>query len=285
VGPRGIVAAGIASLFGITLTGEGVPGAEYITPLVFMIVLGTVLLNATTARLVARLLGVIQDSSSGILIVGSSKASRVLAHYLQENGRHVIIIDNNESSVRNAENAGLQAFLFNIYTDDLNEKFELLDVGYLIAMTSSGDVNEYALRKYQKEFGEMGAYRLITSEEMTLPIEDRPVRGLFSYTDDYLNLNEVARDYPQIHELEMQSLEALQRCVDRMAIDNKTTPVFVKDPTGEIHIIPKDVSELDLGDNGFSLVYMGKKVEVDFEAEILKEKGEDVPEDQNMLHQ
>ena len=55
VGPRGIVAAGIASLFGLQLTQEGIEGAEYITPLVFMIVLGTVLLNATTARMFAKL--------------------------------------------------------------------------------------------------------------------------------------------------------------------------------------------------------------------------------------
>ncbi|MGB5459043.1 MAG: cation:proton antiporter, partial [Eudoraea sp.] len=40
VGPRGIVAAGIASLFGSKLLQKGEPGAEYITPLVFMIVLG-----------------------------------------------------------------------------------------------------------------------------------------------------------------------------------------------------------------------------------------------------
>jgi NhaP-type Na+/H+ or K+/H+ antiporter len=58
VGPRGIVAAGIASLFGIKLVNKGVEGAEYITPLVFLIVLGTVLLNATTARPFAKLVGV-----------------------------------------------------------------------------------------------------------------------------------------------------------------------------------------------------------------------------------
>ena len=50
VGPRGIVAAGIASLFGLKLMIKDIPQAEYITPLVFMVVLGTVLLNATTAR-------------------------------------------------------------------------------------------------------------------------------------------------------------------------------------------------------------------------------------------
>lgn len=54
VGPRGIVAAGIASLFGSKLMSRGEPGAEYITPLVFMVVLGTVLLNATTASFLPR---------------------------------------------------------------------------------------------------------------------------------------------------------------------------------------------------------------------------------------
>jgi len=72
VGPRGIVAAGIASLFGSKLIINGEPGAEYITPLVFMIVLGTVLLNATTARLFAKAIGVFLTKSEGILIVGAS---------------------------------------------------------------------------------------------------------------------------------------------------------------------------------------------------------------------
>ena len=73
VGPRGIVAAGIASLFGSKLLGKGEPGAEYITPLVFMIVLGTVLLNATTARVFARIVGVFLSKSEGILIIGASQ--------------------------------------------------------------------------------------------------------------------------------------------------------------------------------------------------------------------
>ena len=58
MGQRGIVAEGIASLFGLKLADKGVVGAEYITPLVFMIVLGTVLLNATTARMFAKIAGV-----------------------------------------------------------------------------------------------------------------------------------------------------------------------------------------------------------------------------------
>lgn len=55
VGPRGIVATGIASLFGLKSVNDGIEGAEYITPLVFMIVLGTVFLNATTTRFLREL--------------------------------------------------------------------------------------------------------------------------------------------------------------------------------------------------------------------------------------
>ena len=98
VGPRGIVAAGIASLFGSKLLKEGVEGAEYITPLVFMIVLGTVLLNATTARLFAKLVGVFLTNSNGILIIGASKISRLLGHYLETNGRHGVLRDRNQSN-------------------------------------------------------------------------------------------------------------------------------------------------------------------------------------------
>jgi len=90
VGPRGIVAAGIASLFGLKLTMQGVENANYITPLVFMIVLGTVLLNATTARIVAKLTGVLLKKSEGILIVGASDPSRLIASYLKSNNKRVV---------------------------------------------------------------------------------------------------------------------------------------------------------------------------------------------------
>ncbi|MEO0339778.1 MAG: cation:proton antiporter, partial [Bacteroidota bacterium] len=281
VGPRGIVAAGIASLFGITLTKSGVPGAEYITPLVFMIVLGTVLLNATTARIVAKALGVIQEDSGGILIVGSSKASRIIAKYLQDHGRSVIIVDNNESSIRKAQNMELEALQSNIYTEDLNEKFELLDVGYLIAMTSSTDVNEYALKKYRKEFGERGSYRLISSEELTLPMAERPQDGLFSYTDDFLNLNEVARDDASLHELPLSSVEELKIYFHQLARDKEAVPLFIKNRDGEILIMPKNLDDLALDGQDFLLIYMGHEIEKDPDVEdILK----NIDEDQDLLH-
>src|SRR5690606_34796186 len=134
VGPRGIVAAGIASLFGLKLAENGVTDAEYITPLVFMIVLGTVILNATTARMFAKVVGVFLTKSEGILIIGASKLPRLLAHYLEKNGRHVVLIDSNQDNIAKATELGLEAMNTNIYSDKLLDNIELNDMGFLLAL-------------------------------------------------------------------------------------------------------------------------------------------------------
>ena len=135
VGPRGIVAAGIASLFGTKLVALGEPGAEYITPLVFAVVLVTVLLNATTARLFAKIVGVFLKTSDGLMIVGASKVSRLIGTYLQKNNRHVVLVDSNQLNIDKAKELGLDAINANIYADDLTDNIEFSDVGYLVALT------------------------------------------------------------------------------------------------------------------------------------------------------
>ncbi|MEZ5039840.1 MAG: sodium:proton antiporter [Saprospiraceae bacterium] len=259
VGPRGIVAAGIASLFGIKLTQSGVEGAEYITPLVFMIVLGTVLLNATTARFVAKWLKVIQDTSDGILIIGAARASRIIAKYLHDNGRHVVLVDNNDAHITKAKGLGLEAFNTNIYTNDLSEYMELVDMGYLVAMTASPQVNAYVVKHYRKIFGENGTFRLITQEELKKDKVELPENGLFSYTDDFLNLNEVARDYPQMHEVLVSSVEQLQSLLKKMNREEHAIPIFLKYPNGQLQILSANPLEMPL-DEGTLLVYMGKEL-------------------------
>ncbi|GAB4247905.1 MAG: sodium:proton antiporter [Saprospiraceae bacterium] len=259
IGPRGIVAAGVASLFGFKLQEEGIPGAEYITPLVFLIVLGTVLLNASTARPLAYLLKVTLPASNGILIVGANRAARVIASYLQANDRHVVLVDNNPSNVNKAQQMGLEALQINVFAEDLEQHIELLDIGYLIAMTANHDVNLFVVEKYKDVFGELGTFRLLSPEEMKIDEAYRPSQGIFSYTDDYLNLNEVARDNPEIHELPLVNSEQLDVLLKEFHRDERI-PLFIKHPDGFLDIIPKDPSHLPIDQGGYSLVYMGKSL-------------------------
>lgn len=260
VGPRGIVAAGIASLFGSKLIKQDVLGAEYITPLVFMVVLGTVLLNATTARMFAKVIGVFLKNSDGILIVGASKASRLIANYLQEFGKRVVVIDSNRAFIEQANDEGLEAFEYNVYDDDLTNNIELNDIGYLIALTGSDVVNKYALTSLSETFGEHGAYRLASADE--LKNEDFTERKLFfTPKDDYINLSETVRDYPEIYELSILDQEDFNSKLDKLHNQIESIPLFVKTKDNNIYLL----SEFE--NNGLpiektKLVYVGAKLKV-----------------------
>jgi NhaP-type Na+/H+ or K+/H+ antiporter len=258
VGPRGIVAAGIASLFGSKLLAKGEPGAEYITPLVFMIVLGTVLLNATTARVFAKLVGVFLKKSEGILIIGASRLSRIIGNYLRKNNRHVVLIDNNQTNVDKAKKLGLEAITANIFSDTLTDNIELNDMGYLMALTGNSDINKFAIDKFQKQFGENGAFRLVNTEEVNNP-DVNPKEGLFSHTDDFIKLMDTVRKYPAIHEIDLKDKAHYDSLIDITQQENDIIPVFTKSPNGSIEIIPANSKDFEPKGEGFKLVYLGKR--------------------------
>ncbi|GGI56237.1 cation:proton antiporter [Winogradskyella haliclonae] len=262
VGPRGIVAAGIASLFGSKLIKQGVEGAEYITPLVFMIVLGTVLLNATTARLFAKAVGVFLTKSDGILIVGASKVSRLLAHYLDANNRNVVLIDSNQTNIEKAKEMGLDAISTDIYSNTLSDNIELNDVGYLMALTGSPDINRYAITKFSKQFGENGAFRLVSKDEMR-DENNNPKEGLFSHTDDYESLMNVSKNYPSIQEILLDNKEHYNSIIELTKSDKDIIPIFLKDSNDELIIISSDNNlAKDIGEN-WKLVYLGKPIDIE----------------------
>ena len=264
VGPRGIVAAGIASLFGLTLVFKGIKDAEYITPLVFMIVMGTVLLNATTARLFAKLTGVFLKKSTGILIVGASEVSQLIAKYLKDNNRHVVLIDSNQTNIAKAISLGLEALPADIYSDTLKDNIELNDIGYLMALTGSPDINRIAIEKFKNDFGENGAFRLVTDEEKNDP-NNNPKEGLFSHTDDFALLTHTAQDYPKINEIKIINNDHFKKLIKQTTKDKNMIPLFIKDKKEELTIISSFSVENDKIDNGYSLIYLGKPI-------VLKEK-------------
>ena len=263
VGPRGIVAAGIASLFGSKLIKQGVEGAEYITPLVFMIVLGTVLFNATTARLFAKMVGVFLKSSNAILIVGASKPSRLIAKYLKEKEKRVILIDSNKDFIEEAISSELEAFRIDIYNEDLSDNIELNDVGYLIAMTGSDTVNEYAIDNFSASFGEHGAYKIASSleaKEATLEVR----KEFFTPNDDYINVSEAYRENPTINEVKITSDKEYSKLLELLALEEKSIPLFVETNNG-LYLIP-EFEKLEEEKTGLTLSYLGKNIGDDYKS-------------------
>lgn len=215
VGPKGIVAAAVASLFSLYLMSDKInlpqglrEDVEMVVPLTFMIILGTVTLNGLSAKLVARLLGVVKEERDGVVIVGANEGSISIAKYLEKNNISTTLIDLSKENVRQARAAGLHVVEKNVLAED-EEIFELDDAGYLLALTSSNDVNIFACRKFKSILGESSIYRLITVNEIKFDALSRPKNILFANDLDYIKFIKLVRKYNQVEEMEIDSQEQM----------------------------------------------------------------------------
>ena len=258
VGPRGIVAAGVASLFGIELAKEGIADAEYITPLVFLIVLGTVLLNATLAGLIARQLKVSLPKGSGVLIFGASEGARHLADSLQESGREVTLITTNQAAADVAEENNLTAIRAPIDSEDLDSQVDMTDIGYILALTGNDEDNFYLLNTYRSRQGIRGAYRLVTRKEVHT--QRFKADALFGQQASYLLFNRAARNYGEVAALEIDAPDRVPDLL-RYLREQRAIPLYLRCAEyGDITFITADEGRLSVT-AGDTLYYLGEPIE------------------------
>jgi NhaP-type Na+/H+ or K+/H+ antiporter len=160
IAPRGIVAASVSSLFAARLAGEGFAGAPVLVPLVFLVIVGTVLLNSVTALPLARLLGVAEPDPQGFLLLGAHPFAREIARYLQENGFAVLLTDTNWVNVSAAHAEGLRAYYGSLLSDRADYDVRLSGLGKLLALTSNDEANALTAVKYARVFGSHDVYQL-----------------------------------------------------------------------------------------------------------------------------
>lgn len=257
IGPKGIVAAAVASLFSLYLMSDKISlplslrqDVELLVPLTFMVILGTVTLNGLSAKLVARLLGLIQEQQNGVIIVGANEGSVSIASYLEKNNIPTTLYDLSKENIRNAKTAGLQVIEGNILSDELDGLED--NACQLIALTSSNDVNIIACRKFNSIFGDKNVFRLVTANEITLQSLSRPEDILFSKDTDYIKLIELIRKYPNLNEVEISSTNHFQSLLK--STNDDLIPVLINRKNNLIFINVNFEYQFQEGDK---LAYIG----------------------------
>lgn len=165
IAPRGIVAAAVSALFAIRLQIAGEGEAGVLVPLTFMVIIGTVVLQSATARLVARALGVAEPSPKGFLIVGANPVARAIASALNEHGFRTLLTDSSWENIRTARMESLETFYGNPVSGYADQNLDLVGIGKLLALSPLRGMNAVAGMRYQNEFGERNIYILTTSTE------------------------------------------------------------------------------------------------------------------------
>jgi len=159
LGPRGIVAASVATFFSLELIERGTKGADQglvadattMVTLVFAVILGTVLIEGTAAGWLSRFFRVMPRLT---VIVGADETARLLAERLVSSGEMISIIDTDEehcSEARKIRDA-------NVYCKDATDVDVLKSAGVqdakaVIVATSSDKVNILISQVIRSNFG------------------------------------------------------------------------------------------------------------------------------------
>ncbi|MBN8869188.1 MAG: sodium:proton antiporter [Solirubrobacterales bacterium] len=140
--PRGIVAASTASAFGLELTERDVPGAEYIIPVTFMIIIGTVLYYSLVSPWLARLLGLAGEHRPALLMIGAPPWALTVGEGLTRAGADVTVWTEDPDEARAAAERGLPSFGGPLDPEDNSADSPLEDVAAFAVVSDDDSLNQ-----------------------------------------------------------------------------------------------------------------------------------------------
>lgn len=266
IGPKGIVAAAVASLFSLDLLHSGktvnLEEAQMLLPLTFLIIVGTVIIQGSSAKWVAKKLKVTRKEPQGVLFVGANEVARKLALRLKQEGFFVLLADTSKPSVRETRKLDLPVYEGNVLSEEIFDDLDLSGIGKLAAITSNSGVNALACQWFSSELGENHVYRLVSKEEsenLNLPLAKNV---LFNSRTDFLSLSQLMRKNGEIAEKTFENEEEFTEFMESKK--KRMIPLFLIKESGKLHIVTGYPLE---GGKGDRLLFLKTK---NFEMENLE---------------
>ncbi|SEW27972.1 sodium:proton antiporter [Luteibacter sp. 329MFSha] len=161
IAPRGIVAASVSALFAIRMEETGMTGADRLVPLVFLMIIGTVVFQSATARPLARWFKVAEPEPRGVLLYGANAVAIEVARALHAiEGLRVVVADDDWHGIRTVRMEGVPTFFGNPASQAADRHLDLAGIGHLLAMSTHRELNSLVSVHYREEFGRDKVFRL-----------------------------------------------------------------------------------------------------------------------------
>lgn len=140
--PRGIVAASTASAFGLELTDQGVPGAELIIPVTFMVIVGTVFYSALVSPWLAKILGLSGEHRPTLLLVGAPTWALTVGQGLLQAGADVKVWTESADEAKAATEHGLTCFGGPLDPEDKSPGSPMEDASAFAVVSDDDSLNQ-----------------------------------------------------------------------------------------------------------------------------------------------
>lgn len=153
IAPRGVVAAAVAGAFEPRLREAGYADADLLVPIVFGVIMATVILHSLTIRPMAKALGLSAGGGSGILIVGGARWVLQLALALQRAGAEVVMADSTYRRVSRARREGLEVHFGNVLSEEMEFQLPLERISWVLAANDDNAYNSLVCMRFAGTFG------------------------------------------------------------------------------------------------------------------------------------
>jgi NhaP-type Na+/H+ or K+/H+ antiporter len=222
--PRGIVAAAVASIFGLELEAAGVAGAEQLAPVAFAVVVATVLLYGLAAGPLARRLDLADKARSGVLIAGAGPVELEIARSLEALGVHVVLASSNRHNERKARLAGHATYYGSLAAhEEVPDEIDMAGIGSLLAMTDNDSTNSLIARNHLAGFGAANTFQIAPDPSDSHEAREDAVapggRILFDATMTYERFAETIADGNEIRQTTLSDVFTSAQMRDRLGND------------------------------------------------------------------
>lgn len=141
MGPRGIVAASMASLVSVQLARAEVPGGDVLVAFTFAVIGTTVVIQGMTAPWLASVLGLKKPSARTWLLVGDPELCIHLGGALHKAGAPIIVVTPEHEAGERLQAGGVPTVLGDPLNPDLLDDPQLHDVGFVLAASPNRHLN------------------------------------------------------------------------------------------------------------------------------------------------
>jgi hypothetical protein len=160
IAPRGIVAAAVAGAFSARMFEAGYEDAAKLLPLVFTLIITTVVLHGFSIGHLGRRLDLASRRADGLVIIGASPWSINLGAKLKELDVPVLIVDASWHRLRPARLAGLPIHFGQVVSEFAEQNLDLSAMGYVLAATDNDAFNALVCTRFSNDFNRSAVFQL-----------------------------------------------------------------------------------------------------------------------------
>ncbi len=240
--PRGIVAAAVSSVFAIRLQEANVAGAETLVPIVFMVIIGTVVIYSIGAPVAARKFGLAEPSARGVLFAGAGFWTRLLAIELQRLGVRVVLVDTSHPHVTACQFDRLECVEGSVLSEQTIDDLDLAGIGRLLACTPNPWINALAAKRFERIFGKAEVFRVRSAASESSGQRDetaeRQTRWLFGEGVTETQLEQRAEEGQRVHAVPIEEAASTATVIQRLGAE--ALPMMVVSKEGKVLPITAD---------------------------------------------